>query len=72
MNSRQTRFHAVQLFHRYFLHPGKVQYWREAYKYERLERESLGSHDDSESGIWYLAVACMALSVKVCMSLFFF
>ncbi|KAH0835447.1 hypothetical protein J3R83DRAFT_9080 [Lanmaoa asiatica] len=66
-NSFQTRFHAAQLFHRYFLHPEKVQFWGEGCKHERLERESWGSHDgfDWERGVWDLAVACMALSVKL-------
>ncbi|KAI9566644.1 hypothetical protein HD554DRAFT_2174302 [Boletus coccyginus] len=67
VNSRQTRFHAAQLFHRYFLLPQKVKYWEEACKHERFEQESLESHSDSdcERGIWNLAVACMALSVKL-------
>lgn len=72
-NSRQTRFHAAQLFHRYFLLPDKVKIWREAYKDEHPEQEPCESHDDSDRkrGVWDLAVACMALGVKVQTILFF-
>lgn len=70
MNSRETRFHAAQLFHTYFLLPEKVQYWREEYKFACFERECCESHDSSnyERSIWNLAVACMALSAKVYIS----
>ncbi|KAF8547513.1 hypothetical protein OG21DRAFT_1501533 [Imleria badia] len=65
--SHQTRFHAAQFFHRYFLRREKVMYWREACKYDHFQRKFTGSHDhsDYERCIWDLAVACMALAVKL-------
>lgn len=73
-NSRQTRYHAAQLFHRYFLLPDKVRFWRALCKYECFEQESRGLHDDFdwERSVWDLAVACVALSVKVYTGLFIF
>lgn len=69
--SPHTRFHAAQLFHRYFLLPDKVEFWREARKHECLEQESCESDEvDWKHGVWDLAVACLALSVKVHTSLF--
>ncbi|KAF8129873.1 hypothetical protein EV363DRAFT_1450895 [Boletus edulis] len=67
VNSPQTRFHAAQLFHRYFALPEQAAYWSEVCKYDRFERESSGTHGDSEyeRSVWDLAVACMALSVKL-------
>lgn len=69
-NSPHTRFHAAQMFHRYFLLPEKIEFWRDTYEHRCSE-----SYDDSDliymRGVWNIALACMALSVKVCILLSF-
>ncbi|KAG9312418.1 hypothetical protein JVU11DRAFT_6799 [Chiua virens] len=55
-NSPQTRFHATQLFLRYLRVPEKAEFWRDLCKNDCLE---------GEKGIWDLAVACIALGIKL-------
>ncbi|KZT63485.1 hypothetical protein DAEQUDRAFT_119444 [Daedalea quercina L-15889] len=67
-NSPETRWHAAQLFIRYFHHLGAVCSCTaspvSASGRQTLTEEALLAHDGSEAIVWDCAIACVALSVK--------